>query len=226
VVLKITMKQGKISLKVILVMVILIVVGVLGVLGVNTVKTFIGGAAAGNEPKNVIAKPLAKEAVVQWQSDKPSEGVVEYGTTPASLLLRAAESEAVTSHAVKLTPLKANTNYYFRIRVGEEIFDNSGIPWSFKSKGEEGTSAGVTVVPTMATSPSATASAMGGCNRKTDYNQDGVVNSLDYIYCLNREGKSASGSSNGTGACLPGKDYDGNGVVNSLDMIRCLQSRR
>ena len=119
-------------------------------------------------------------------------GIVEYGTTPASLLLRAPESDQTVSHAVVLSPLKANTNYYFRIRVGEEVFDNSGIPYSFKTKvgGEDGP------IPTKAKEVTPTL-VDGECQRGVDYNKDGTTNSLDYIECLKRKPRRQQGSQAG-----------------------------
>lgn len=213
-----------INLKTIIVLIILVLVGVLGVLGMNTAKTYMSGASADTQPKNVTAVPGAdgKSAVINWSSDKAAIGVVEYGTTPASLLLRGLESEAGTDHKITLSPLKSNTNYYFRIKVGEEVFDNSGIPYSFKTKaGEEpvvvAPTAGITLVPVATTVP------VGACSRTTDYNKDGTVNSLDYLECL--KGKNGTSTPVPSGSCQTGVDYDGNGVVNSLDRIKCLQGK-
>lgn len=221
--------RGAVSIKTVLVLVILVLVGVLGVLGMNTVKTLMGSAAAGVEPKNVVAKPEAatengreeQQAIISWTSEKPAMSIVEYGTTPASLLLRAAEADQTTSHSVKLAPLKANTSYYFRFRIGEEVFDNNGIPYSFKTKGG-GEAVANTVSPVLATP---TVAPSGGCNRSTDYNKDGVTNSLDYVQCMSGNKVSPAASSSGS-SCQPGKDFDGNGVVNSLDMIKCLQNKK
>lgn len=220
---------AKVNLKTILVLVILLLVGVLGVLGMSTVRTLVGSAAAGVEPKNVIVKPeVVTEngreefvAQVEWTTEKPAMSIVEYGTTPASLLLRLAESEQSTNHSVKLSPLKSNTSYYLRIRVGDEVFDNNGIPYSFKTK-ESGSGGGAlapTVAPVVGNSTPVINEA--GCNRTTDYNQDGVVNSLDYIKCSSGQVVPTGGSE-----CKTGVDFDGNGVVNSLDMIKCLQNKQ
>ncbi|MFA4826769.1 MAG: fibronectin type III domain-containing protein [Candidatus Shapirobacteria bacterium] len=219
--------KGGINVKTIIVLVILLLVGVLGVLGVNTVRTYIGGASADTEPKNVVAASGedGKSAAVSWTSDKPSMAVVEYGTTPASLLLRAIESSEATDHQVSLTPLKSGTSYYFRIRVGEEIFDNSGIPYSFKTKAVE-VKPTPTVVPTITPVLGPTGAVTTSCDSKTDYNKDGVVNSLDYIACL-KSGNKATGAPASTASgskCPAGVDFDKNGTVNSIDMIRCLQS--
>src|SRR3989339_422028 len=95
------------TVKKVLIIMILLLVRVLGVLGVNTVKTYIGGAAADTIPKNVLATPHddGKSATITWTSDKSTMGIVEYGTSPAALLLRAPESEATVSHSVVLSPL-------------------------------------------------------------------------------------------------------------------------
>lgn len=240
--------KEKINAKTIIVLAVLIMVGVLSVLGVQTAKTYLSGAASGTEPKNVVGSPNAdgKSAVVSWLSDKPSMGVVEYGTTPASLLLRAVETEAVTDHKVTLTPLKSGVNYYFRIRVGEDVFDNNGIPYTFKTNADAA-STGEEVQPEVqptsapvmdgAVTPVPAQSA-GVCNRTTDYNGDGVINSLDFMSC--QKGNSStetpttmpiqSGTSiqtttpaPATGQCQPGVDYNKDGTVNSLDIIKCRQ---
>lgn len=201
------------TVKSVLVVVILLLVGVLGVLGVNTVKTFIGGASADTQPKNVLAKPDVdgKTATVTWTSDKSTIGVVEYGTSPAALLLRAPESESTTSHSVVLSPLKSGINYYFRVRVGEETFDNSGIPYSFKTKLPETvvvpTTSPVVIVPTVVTE----------CKKGT--------NTMDYINCLRKKPAVSSMPAAIVGKCETNVDYNKDGVVNSLDKIRCLQNK-
>jgi len=191
------------AVKSVLIVVILLLVGVLGVLGVSTVKTYIGGASADTQPKSVLARPGddGKSATVTWVSDKSTIGVVEYGTSPAALLLRAPESESVMSHSVVLSPLKPGISYYFRIRVGEEVFDNNGIPYSFKTKPLDAVVV-PTVIPTVVPTVIATE-----CKKGT--------NTMDYINCL--RGK--------TSKCETNVDYNKDGVINSLDRIKCLQSK-
>ncbi len=222
--------KKKFSFKTILIIVIMLLVGVLGVLGVNTARTYLSGASADLAPKNVSAKvgEDGRSAVVSWVSDKAEMGVVEYGTTPASLLLRALESEATTAHSINLTPLKANTNYYFHIRIGEEVFDNNGIPYSFRTKASTDvlptTMPVVSLVPTIASQSSGTTG--GTCSRDVDYNKDGVVNSLDYLNCVNKVPTPSVGSSSATNDCQTVGDYNKDGVVNSLDRLKCLQDKK
>ncbi|MCX6726896.1 MAG: fibronectin type III domain-containing protein [Candidatus Shapirobacteria bacterium] len=213
------MMSGKISLKTIIILVILVLVGVLGVLGVNTVKTYFSSAAAGAEPTAVLATPNSdgKSAVVTWTTEKAVQAVVEYGTTPASLLLRSVESDSTTDHHVTLTPLKSGVNYYFRIRVGEDTpYDNNGIPYSFKTKDS---SEVVVVQPTVAVVPTGSATS---CVQNKDYNNDGVINSLDYLQCIRSNGVKPTVGASG---CAGGVDYNGDGTINSLDMIKCLQKK-
>jgi len=226
------MTKGKISIKTIIVLVILLLVGVLSILGMGAAKTYLSGASAGSEPKGVLATPGedGRSASVSWTTDKAVQSVIEYGTTPASLLLRSLESDATTTHSVPISPLKPNTSYYFRVRVGEEVFDNSGIPYSFKTKASAVEAVPTTIVPTVALVPT-TAASESGCNRTTDYNGDGIINSIDFITCIKGGGKSVvpvpsvASKSAVAGDCTAGIDYDGNGVINTLDRIKCLQKK-
>jgi hypothetical protein len=228
--------KSKFSIKTVIIIVILLLVGVLGVFGVNTAKTYLSGASADLTPKNVLGKGNGdgKSATITWMTDKEAMGVVEYGTTPASLLLRAPESSQSTSHSMVLTPLKAGTNYYFRIRVGEEVFDNNGIPYSFKTMTtviEPTQIPTIAVLPTVSVLPSVKVASESGtaeCNKTTDYNKDGVVNSLDYVSCLRSKPTTAKTTVTPTvtSKCSKTIDYNKNGIVNSLDYIKCLQDNK
>lgn len=201
------------AIKSVLIVVILLLVGVLGVLGVNTAKTYMSGASADTQPKSVLAKPSddGKSATITWVSDKSTIGVVEYGTSPAALLLRAPESDSSLSHSVVLSPLKPNINYYFRIRVGEEVYDNNGIPYSFKTK-----SADTTATPTVAAvTPLPTVAIVIECKKGT--------NTMDYINCLRKRPMITPTVS--MGKCDGKTDFNNDGVINTLDRIKCLQTK-
>lgn len=229
----------KLNTKTIVLFVVLAVVMVLLVLGITQIRTFMSGAAGGVEPSGVtaIAGNDGKTAVVTWNSDKESIGKVEYGATAASLVLMAAETTETTSHNVSLTSLRPDTTYYYRIRVGEDIFDNGGIPYSFKTKADATVVVSPTAIPTAAMPGQSTPSGSAtNCDNKTDYNKDGLINSLDLATCKKSGGKVTQTSSattpkpattssptincNGT---IP--DYNSDGIVNSLDRVNCLQSQ-
>lgn len=216
------MTKGGSTLKTIIVLVILVLVGVLGVLGVNTIKTYTSGASSNGEPKSVLAKPSANSATISWTSDVKAQSVVEYGTSPASLLLRAAETDSIVDHSVQISPLKQNTSYYFRIRVGDQVYDNGGIPYSFKTKVDETATPTIVTMPTVALVPTAAST----CMRNIDYNKDGTTNSLDFIYCMQHPLGGTIVPTGTTSTCSREIDYNADGVINSLDFIKCLQSKK
>lgn len=224
----------KINVKTLVIFGVLAVVMVLIVLAISQVKTFMSGATSDAEPQSVtvVSGDDGKSAVITWISDKESISKVEYGTTAASLVLMAAESSSVSNHSVSLTSLRPSTTYYFRIRVGDEVFDNGGIPYTFKTKADA--SSVVTVTPTVTVVNNTSTMTGVECSATTDYNGDGNVNSLDLAVCK-KNGGSVSVSSVTptvssvipTDACTGNvADYNSDGVINSLDRINCLQSQR
>lgn len=235
--------KSKLSIvKTVVVFVIILLVGVFGVLGLSTAKTYLSGATAGLEPKNVMAQPGENEVTITWDTDVSSKGYIQYGTTPASLLLSVPSRDELqteggdTTHRISIKTFKPETNYYFRIRVGNdvakynewEIFDNGGIPYSFKSKGMAvPTSSPVETLPVI---PTPTA-GQGSCNSGIDYNNDKIENVLDLIYCLQHnplatvtETPTASTSASQE-ECEAGLDYNKDGIINSLDLIACRQGK-
>jgi hypothetical protein len=186
----------KINVKNLVIFGVLGVVMILVVVAVSQVKTFMSGATSGVEPQSVtaVSGDDGKSAIITWISDKESINKIEYGTTAASLVLMSAESTASTNHSLSLTSLRPSTTYYFKIRVGDEVFDNGGIPYTFKTKAD--TSAVVTPTQAIVSSPSAgatnSAKTTTQCDVKTDYNKDGIVNSIDLAVCKNNGGTVAA----------------------------------
>jgi len=234
----------KVNVKKIVVFGVLTVVMVLVVVAIGQVRTFMSGATSDVEPQSVTTIPGddGKSAVVTWISNKESISKVEYGTTAASLVLMSAESSAVAKHNLSLTSLRPATTYYFRIRVGDEVFDNGGIPYTFKTKAD--TSLLVSVTPTLAVTKTpddpAAKAVVAECDPKTDYNKDGMVNSMDLNLCK-KDGGSVSSlvetatpttvvkktTTSSTVSCTGAiADYNSDGLVNSLDRLNCLQSQR
>ena len=59
-------------------------------------------------------------AVVTWQTNKPADSQVEYGTTTAYGTLTTLDSTRVASHSQTLTSLQPATTYQFRVRSKDE----------------------------------------------------------------------------------------------------------
>ena len=193
----------------------IVVVGIV-VWQMGAIRTFFGEATGGAKPQGVrVANISANSAAISWQTAEPVVGQVEYGTTPGSFLLRATETSPTTNHNVSLSPLLPETIYYFRIRVGEEIYDDNGAPYSFTTKeavakmpSPEVSPALPLVSPTVVISrPTATPTqnlspvisptekytlddfqkVFGTSNAEFDINKDGVVNSADWILYQEQE---------------------------------------
>lgn len=231
--------KGKVNLKTIIILGISVLVIVLLVLGVKVVKTVISGAAAGYEPQSLTATPKedGKSAVVSWTTDKSVKASIFYGTNMASLLLMAEDVEPTSNHNILLTNLRSDTTYFYKIVVdNNNIFDNGGSMFSFKTVAavveqpvEEVSSLEQTmdIKPTITQAPvasSSTSSAKTNCDKKTDYNKDGVVNSIDYISCMRGKITPAATTTGTVDKCAG--DYNKDGIVNSLDRIRCLQDSK
>jgi len=193
----------------------IVVVGIV-VWQMGAIRTFFGEATGGAKPQGVrVANISANSAAISWQTTEPVVGQVEYGTTPGSFLLRATETSPTTNHNVSLSPLLPETIYYFRIRVGEEIYDDNGAPYSFTTKEavakmpSPGVSPALplvsptvvisqpTVTPTQNLSPVISPTekytlddfkkAFGTSNAEFDINKDGVVNSVDWVLYQEQE---------------------------------------
>jgi hypothetical protein len=131
---------------------------ILGVVVIFLAFTFLQGIltrATDVKPQDVIISGVTENsAKVTWTTDQETLSNIEYGTSPTSLTFSAPEVEKAKNHAVDLTLLSKNTTYYFQIAVGEEKFDNGGIPWTFTTKSEGDVQTGGETVPTA--SPTAT----------------------------------------------------------------------
>ena len=227
--------------KSLIVIVILVLVGVLAVFGLDTAKDMFSSAAGGAEPIGVKVEESANSAAITWSTEKEVMAVLQYGTTPASLLLRALETNPSVSHKVSISPLKSGTTYYFNIRVGDDIFDNGGIPYSFKTEvGEAKVGEGVgdpvasptetiqaTPVPVETGTETSTEvedekcsflnSHYGDTDSEYDYNGDGKVNVMDFVQC--RDCQEILGN---IGSTELEHDRNGDGKVNMPDYLQCL----
>jgi len=110
-----------------------------------------GTRAADFEPRDVIISNIEKNSVrATWATGVETQGIVEYGTTPTALNFFAPEATKTKTHTIDLTLLSPNTTYYFDVRVGDTKYDNGGVPWTFTTKGADGSVASPTIAPTKA----------------------------------------------------------------------------
>lgn len=231
------MNLRQVNKKSIIIGVVVVLGGVLAFVGINLARNLIIGASTSSEPKNIVEKIKedGQSAQVNFLTEKPVLAVVEYGKSSSSLTLRSVETEASTSHNFNLKDLTPGDTYYYRVRVGEEIFDNGGIPYSFKVK-EVAKDVGMTM-------PIGAIPTVGGGNNcsniQVDYNRDGLVNALDYAECMKNGGVVTANQSivqqvvpttivtTQTVDCMNSKiDYNSDGKINSMDIINCLKTKQ
>lgn len=97
--------------------------------------SLIGSRAADMAPRDTTVSEITENsAKVVWATGQETQGVIEYGTSPTSLNFFAPESEKTQSHEADLTLLSPSTTYYFQIRITDQKYDNSGVPWTFTTK--------------------------------------------------------------------------------------------
>lgn len=113
-----------------------VIVFLLLFLGVQLVQNVFIRAANINPTDVTISEVGRNSASIIWTTSSQSQGVLEYGVTPTALNFFAPEGARTTSHNVELTLLTPNTTYYFQIKIGDKVFDNGGVPWTFNTKGE------------------------------------------------------------------------------------------
>src|SRR3989344_5741120 len=124
------MQQSSINTKTILIILLLVVsLGVMLLAG-NRILSLLA-RAGGSPPENVqVSQVTTNTATISFTTVDSASSLIEYGTNPTSLTLFANDTDA-TSHQIMLSLLTPNTTYYFHIKMGENVYDNSGVPWSF-----------------------------------------------------------------------------------------------
>ncbi len=178
------------------------------VLGIDKIRNLFGQAAGKQQPQGIrVTNIKANSATVVWQTANPAIGHIEYGTTPGSFLLRAAETSQTSSHSLTLSPLLPETIYYFRVRINDQVYDNNGAPYSFTTKAAAETAL-PTPTPQAILSPTPTQTSQkispiptptsetpkssaytaadfiekfGTSDPEFDINKDGAVNSQDWL---------------------------------------------
>lgn len=93
-------------------------------------------------PKDVSVSEMSRSsAVISWEGPQGVNSTIEYGDSQSAMNLYAPATASQTTYKSELTLLTSSTTYYFQIRVGEDVFDNGGVPWTFTTKDENGNDA-------------------------------------------------------------------------------------
>lgn len=124
--------------------------------------------ANNDAPQELIVRKVTDTTTeIYWSTQNETQGLIQYGTNPTELTLIAPEVIGGTDHSLNLTLLKPATTYYFNLKIGETVFDNGGVPWTFATKATsaDGVSApeGQEIQPTSSNPPATTCPVTSDC---------------------------------------------------------------
>lgn len=84
--------------------------------------------------RNVIITEMKQavflEATIKWETDKPSNSIVEYGLTSQYGETAVYENVFATGHKITITGLKSGKQYHYRT-ISRDIFGNAGVSSDF-----------------------------------------------------------------------------------------------
>ncbi len=164
-----------------LLIVVLLIMGlVTGIFAVRQMTSYLSRAQTGiGKPQNAQSRVVGSDqAVISWTTEQEVISLILYGKSPTALEQTQTELSSVKTHRVTLNNLEPDSTYYFQIQVGQEVFDNGGQPWQFKT-------------PPTDTPPKLSEeefkNAFGTADLRFDLNNDGVVNWFDYQLYLEQK---------------------------------------
>lgn len=102
--------------------------------------------ASDSAPRDVLVSSGNSDGVsVSWKTDQKTEALIAYGTSPDKLDRLIPENTTAIDHKLSINEvtngksLAPDTTFYFNIKIGDKIYDNNGIPWTFTTKGRHPT---------------------------------------------------------------------------------------
>ena len=107
------------------------------IIATGVVSTVDFSLSASNGPLlNLQAYPGRTEAILAWTTTNASDSQVEFGLTAALGNFNWRDTNAVTNHAVLITGLLPNTNYFYRALTRTGAVTNSSATNTFRTAGE------------------------------------------------------------------------------------------
>ena len=160
---------------------------VLLVFGLNELRGVLVGAEDKLAPTAVDTTGITgNSAIVNFATAKPVFSRIIYGSDPQQLSLFSVETDQTDTHGVTLSFLSPNTTYYYKVRIGEKEYDNNGQPYNFTTRPAEAGIGGMTGNQLENLDPDIFKQKFGSNDAEYDVNQDGVVNTTDYLLYLQK----------------------------------------
>jgi hypothetical protein len=164
-------------------------------MGIVNLRGYLTKASSPHDAQKIQASAITStDAKITWESAVENQGLVRYSTDPSaftqtdsSALLFSVEAKPATNHEVKLTMLKPGQTYYYKVIVGEKVYDNANLPYTFNTLTSDA-ALGPNSLPTL--DKNIFKQKFGTSDPLYDLNNDGVVNSKDYLLYLQRTGET------------------------------------
>ena len=83
---------------------------------------------------NVVIRPGPGRVTIEWRTNQPTDGRIEYGPTPAYGSTTPHDRELSTQHSVPITGLDRKTTYHLRILSSDDAGNLASWTGSFKTK--------------------------------------------------------------------------------------------
>lgn len=94
-------------------------------------------SANNDAPQELIVRNVTNNtAQLYWSTQNETQGLIQYGTNPSELTLIAPEVIGGREHVIDLNLLRPQTTYYFNLKIGDTVYDNDGLPWTFATKSD------------------------------------------------------------------------------------------
>jgi hypothetical protein len=163
--------------------------------GFITIQGALFTRASDSAPRDlVVAETTETSATIHWTTDQSTQAVIMYGTDPLALKLLAPETEEGQDHTVVIERLASGTTYHFIVKIGEDVFDNGGAPWTFLTKGAPAADAPAAPTATGSASIPVTTTPSGTLSRCPQTDECDIIReqlgktctTTDFIQCLKR----------------------------------------
>jgi len=203
---------------------VLLLVALLGTifLGKDVAKNFAKASTCTTESVT-SAQVTANSGVITWNTSDVTQGMVQYGTNPATLNFSAPEATSGKTHNVPLTLLTPSTTYYYIVTIGTNKCDSTGnictdncVPWNFTTAGSAVTQPTSTVA-----SPATNSDVSPTVGIVLSPSPAGSDNNKMSEFCTKLKDYIGSTSESSNWPMIKIYDLDNNGIINGKDALKC-----
>lgn len=124
-------KQKKIAIIISISIALITIVGIASYIILNQSR-----ASASQEQPEGVEVLVSEDGKIEifFQTANPTNPVIKYGKSPELTNEIAVGDFDTVNHSIEITGLDPNTTYYYVIEIGTQVYNNSGVPWTFTTR--------------------------------------------------------------------------------------------